>query len=169
MGILVDLIKSRRSIRSYLLKEVSQEDVMQLLEAAIWAPSGKNIQPWKFAVIMDEKELKQKVSALTIYRRWVEKAPCLIIVFLDKNKSYDITKDIQAVGAAIQNILLTAHELGLGTCWIGEILRNEAELKKILKVPDHLELMAIITVGHTDNPNIQAKRNELCESLLFWK
>ena len=78
-------------------------------------------------------------------------------------------KHIQAIGAAIQNMLLTATALGLGTCWIGEIIKNEVTLKKLLKVPSHLELMGVISLGYPNKDPIRTKRKNLEESILSWK
>lgn len=136
---LTDNILNRRSIRSYQEKPVNPEDIKTILTAATLAPSGNNLQPWKFTVIMNDKALMKKLSALTVYEHWVQTAPCLIAVFLDPASSEGLTipklhmKHVQAIGAAIQNMLLTANDLGLGACWIGEILKNEETLKKLWK------------------------------------
>lgn len=162
----IEVIKSRRSVRSYKPDEVPLEDIQLLLEAARWAPSGKNGQPWKFAVIAQDKQIIDKISNLSIYKRWIQTAPCLIVVFLDKNLMYDRQKDTMAIGAAIQNLMLAADELGIGTCWLGEILKEENEIKELLAAPENLELMAIITVGYPERKAPVTKRRELNESIV---
>lgn len=75
-------------------------------------------------------------------------------------ESYNCIKDVQSCGATIQNILLTAHSLGVGSCWIGEIIDKNADVKKILRINDgNLELMAIVTLGYCDGeaPNVGRK------------
>jgi nitroreductase len=66
-------------------------------------------------------------------------------------------------------MLLVANDLGLGTCWIGEILKNEETLKNILEVPLNLELMAVISVGYPGNTIPKGKRKEVDDSIIYWK
>ncbi|SEJ97126.1 Nitroreductase [Propionispira arboris] len=175
MSSLTDTILTRRSIRAYQEKPVNPEDIKTILTAAAWAPSGNNLQPWKFAVIMNDKALMKKLSALTVYEHWVQTAPCLIVVFLDPSNAEGLAisklhmKHVQSIGAAIQNMLLTANDLGLGACWIGEILKNEETLKNILEVPLNLELMAVIAVGYPGSTIPKGKRKEVDESVICWK
>ncbi|WP_235334113.1 nitroreductase family protein [Pelosinus fermentans] len=166
-------IVNRRSVRSYTSEKVKPNDITKILTAASWAPSGNNLQPWKFSVVMNDEDLTQKLSSLTIYHHWVQTAPCLIAVFLD-TKTVDTKiqgiylKHIQAIGAAIQNMLLAAHEMGLGTCWIGEILKNEHKMKKLLGVSNDFELMAVISVGYPSKDTIKSKRRDISENILSW-
>lgn len=144
-----------------------------ILTSAIWAPSGNNLQPWRFCVISEDSNLLKQISALTVYNTWVKTVPCLIAVFLDSKDAPGVPKihmkHSQAIGAAIQNVLLTATLLGLGICWIGEIIKNEATLKNMLKVPSGLELIGVITLGYPSKNPIRTKRKNLGESILCWK
>ena len=163
-------IVSRRSVRHFIDKPIYDETISKLLTAATMAPSGKNGQPWKFYVINKDMGLIQKISALSVYRKWLSGAACFIVVFLDKAVSYDYVKDIQAIGASIQNILLASYELGIGSCWIGEILRAEKQVKALLEIHDeNLELMAVVALGYTDNDNADYTRKDISEVLLGWK
>ena len=119
------------------------------MEAGIWAPSGLNNQPWKFIVIR-EKDAKDAVARFTKYGDTVRSAPVLICVFLDNGATYNREKDIMAVGACIQNMLIRAHELGLGTCWLGEILNKRKDVENLLAVESDYELMACVTLGFSD-------------------
>ena len=171
MNSVLSTILDRRSIRSYSSKKVDRDDIIKILTAASWAPSGNNLQPWRFSVIVNN-ELVKKLSSLTIYHGWVQTSPCLIAVFLDTQAIDDKVSDIylkhtQAIGAAIQNMLLTAHELGLGTCWIGEILKNEDKVKNLIGIPKELQLMAVISVGYP-NKDSKSKRKDLAESIINW-
>jgi nitroreductase len=173
MNSIMSCIFNRRSIRSYTSQKVNREDIAQILTAASWAPSGNNLQPWKFSVVMDDENLKKNLSALTIYQKWVQDAPCLISVFLDTNALDNrITnvrlKHVQAIGAAIQNMLLCAYDLGLGTCWIGEILKNEDKVRDLLGVSSDLELMAVISVGYPNQTNLTSKRKNISENSINW-
>lgn len=166
-------ILDRRSVRAYNSEQVNQNDIIQLLTAANWAPSGNNIQPWRFSVVMNNKELIKKLSSLTVYHNWVENAPCLIAVFLDTKVIDDTVpsgylKHVQSIGAAIQNMLLAAHEIRLGTCWIGEILKNEDKVRELLGVSNDLQLMAVISVGYSSRDNFKSKRKDISENIVSW-
>ncbi|MBP1910709.1 nitroreductase [Methanolobus bombayensis] len=142
----IDTILSRRSIRKYTDEPVKDEDIKTILEAARWAPSGLNNQPWKFIVIKD-KTTMEELAGCTHYSAIVQNAPLLIAVYLDTETMYNKTKDIQAIGAAIQNMLLACCGLGLGAVWLGEILNNEEKVNLILNCPDSMELMAVLAIG----------------------
>jgi len=142
-----EAILTRRSIREYTDRPVSPDDVSALLEAARWAPSGLNNQPWRFTVI-DEQEQKRQLASHTRYGPIIKSAPCCIIVWLHPDSCYDRTKDLQAIGATIQNILLAAHNRGLGAVWLGEILNDRVKAEAALNNPAGCELMAVVAVGH---------------------
>lgn len=143
----IEAIRRRRSVRQFTKEPVAEEALNLILEAAVWAPSGKNNQPWKFAVITDPV-LKESLAALTRSRSIIETAPVCIGIFLDHASVYDRTKDIQAIGACIQNMLLAVYSLGLGGVWLGEILKNKEKVGELLGVARDLELMAVVALGH---------------------
>src|SRR4030067_1616097 len=134
-------IKKRRSIRQCKEDPVPEEILDQILESGLWAPSGKNNQPWKFAFIQDPAT-KESLATFTHYSSIINHATVCIAVFLDHSRVYDRTKDVLAVGASIQNMLLTIHELGLGGVWLGEILKNKEKVGEVLGTDKDLELMA---------------------------
>jgi nitroreductase len=107
-----------------------------------------NNQPWRFAVIKN-KSLKDKLSRLTEYSPIIKKANCVIVVFLDKNSSYNYVKDVQAIGACIENMLLASLELGIRSCWIGEILNKEKRVNRLLDIARRYELMAAVALGYS--------------------
>ena len=158
-------IQERRSVRDFLEAPVSRDMIMAALEAASWAPSGLNNQPWRFALIWD-KPSQEALAALTRYSHILKAASVLIAVFLDKESSYDYTKDCQAVGACLQNLLLSLHSMDLGAVWIGEILKNKACVIEILQLPERLELMAIVAVGHPAHRNQKSHRRPVAELIL---
>lgn len=158
---IIECIKTRRSVRNYLNQPIEPQLIEDLIEAAIWAPSGKNSQPWKFCIVNDNDKISA-ISNASIYGKWMRTAPCFIVVFLDKTKAYDYVKDVQSCGAAIQNILLSAHSSGLGACWVGEILKNSEKVKEILNLANaQLELMAVITIGYPQRQTVNAGRNNI--------
>jgi nitroreductase len=161
-------IHERRSVRQFADTPVSRDLIMAALEAASWAPSGLNNQPWRFAVIWD-KQLQEALAALIRYSTILQSASVLIAVFLDKEASYNYTKDCQAVGACLQNLLLSLHSMDLGAVWIGEILKNKERLVEILKLPERLELMAVVVVGHPARRDQKSNRRPLEELILLEK
>jgi nitroreductase len=161
----LDAIKARRSVREFTGGDVSDRQVEVILEAGRWAPSGLNNQPWKFKVVRD-LELKKKLADCTHYGKTLMDAPVSIAVFLDSSESYDRTKDLQAIGACIQNMLLTAHALGLGAVWLGEILNKRKEVEKILNVPKDCELMAVIALGKPKDRQRTSSRKGVEETIL---
>lgn len=160
-----DAIKQRRSIRQYRGKIPKDEDIQRVLEAARWAPSGLNNQPWKFKVIKDKKQ-KDGLAEFTKYGRIIKDAPVAICVFLDNDASYNREKDLMAIGACIQNMLLQAYELGLGTCWLGEILNKRREVEKYLQSGTDCELMACVCLGYAEEKVIKGCRKKVKSFLL---
>ncbi|MGQ9645497.1 MAG: nitroreductase family protein [Thermodesulfobacteriota bacterium] len=163
----IETIKARRSIRQFTKESVSDELLNQILESGRWAPSGKNNQPWKFAVVRDPK-LKESLSSLTHDQAIIKNAPVCIAVFLDHSRVYDRTKDVLAVGASIQNMLLTIHSLGLGGVWLGEILKNKERVGELLQAGAELELMAVIALGYPHARDWRSERDAL-EDKIFLK
>lgn len=158
----IEAILSRRSIREFKAKPVSKDKISSLLDAARWAPSGLNNQPWRFIVIQ-EKERILKLSQCTHYTKVIAEAPLLIAVYLDKTQAYSHTKDIQAIGASIQNMLLACGELGLGAVWLGEILKQAKKVNSILECPKTFELMALLAIGEPLPKARSSSRKELKE------
>ena len=145
-------IEGRRSIRVFKRDEVSPEIVHKLLDAATCAPSAGNIQPWEFVIIRDAK-VKQKLASAALDQTFIEEAPVVIVVCADEAQSSlgygsrGVTLYcLQDTAAAIQNILLAAHALGLSTCWIGAF--QEELVKRALNTPQNIRPVAIIPIGH---------------------
>ncbi len=155
-------IRDRISVRKFESRSVADELIKEILETARWAPSGLNNQPWKF-IIVKNKEIKTKLAQQTHYSKIIESAPICIAVFYDKDIGYNYVKDVQACGAAIQNMLLAIHNLGLGGVWLGEILNRRQEVEKILKVPDSFELMAVVAFGYPAQKETSRSRKPLSE------
>lgn len=161
-------IRSRRSIRQFKPDDVDDRIIRQIIEMGTWAPSGLNNQPWRFVIVRDE-DLRNEIAQQTRYGHIIRNAPVCIAVFLDNGASYDRVKDIQAVGACIQNMLLAIHDLGLGGVWLGEILRNRDKVEKILQVPEDCELMAVVAIGHPAEANGEGTRKPIDEVILHRK
>jgi nitroreductase len=130
-----------------------------ILEAARWAPSGLNNQPWKFMILSKVK--KDALAKYTRYSYIITSCDKLILVFLDKKASYDFEKDLMATGAAIQNMLLYVHSKNLGACWLGEILNQKKQVHRSLKIDKNLELKAAIALGYPQKRPASGKRKSL--------
>ncbi|WP_319507144.1 nitroreductase [uncultured Methanolobus sp.] len=158
----INTILSRRSIRKFTDEPVDTEDIKTILEAGRWAPSGLNNQPWKFIVIKN-KETMRELADCTHYSNIILNAPLLIAVYLDLDTMYNKTKDIQAIGASIQNMLLACCNLELGAVWLGEILNNSNKVNLILNCPDTMELMAVLAIGKPADIGKNSTRKDLSE------
>jgi len=158
------LLKGRRSIRRYRPDPVPDEMVEQLLEAGRWAPSASNRQPWTFIVVRDEAVRRQVAQHAAYYfLRWahVEEAPLLIVLCGDA-RSWVYRQFLhEDIGLAGGQIMLQAKALGLGTCWIGGLDRKA--IAAILKVPDHMEIVGLLTVGFPAEDPPPSPRKPLAE------
>lgn len=158
-------IYSRRSIRKFTDQPVEENDILEIIKAGMWAPSGLNNQPWRFVIIRDSG-IRNSIAGLTHYRGVIENAPVCIAVFIDRDAMYDNTKDHQAMGACIQNMLLAAHALSLGAVWLGEILKNAEAVRVLLEIPETMELMAVIALGYPVSRDQQSQRKDISDMIL---
>ena len=188
-------IKERRSIRKFQVKDVDPGKIEILLKAASWAPSANNDQPWKF-VIVRNRETKNDIrealmdtmkgfyetkgipsERMNSYWSSVFSAPVHIFVFCDTrhiemDKEWeDIEKlhNIQGVSAACQNILLAATALDLASLWMGGPLVVEDDIKGLLNIPQDVQLMAIIAIGHPAHEPSPPARNPLLHIMFYEK
>lgn len=169
-----EAIKRRRSIRAFKNVDVPEETVEKLIDAARWAPSAGNIQPWEFIVVRNE-ETKRRLAEAALNQTFIEEAPVVIVACADcqcSSMGYGSRGAtlycIQDTAAAIQNIHLAATDMGLGTCWIGAF--REEPVKKLLKIPDGVKPVAIIPVGYpAEQPNPRPRRplNEIIHHEMF--
>lgn len=162
---LLEGIYTRRSVRQYTDQPIDREQLLEIIKAGMWAPSGRNNQPWRF-VIVKNAETKKELAKQTKYHAIIENAAACIAVFIDKSAIYHEVKDHQSMGACLQNMLLAAHGFGLGAVWIGEILKNADAVRSLLALPDEMELMAVVVLGHPTQQERTADRKELKEVLL---
>ena len=140
----LEAIRTRRSIRNYERRPVPEESVRNILEAGRWAPSANNSQPWNFIVLRDEG-VRREVAIATTYGKFLADAPLGIAVVIDPAAS---THPVEDGAIATQNMILAAHALGLGTCWIGSYgSTHEERVKKILDIPKDKRLLSILSVG----------------------
>lgn len=143
-----DAIRQRRSIRRYKKDPVEDEKVKKCLEAARWAPSASNRQPWHFIVVRNE-ETRKALSDIHPYGRFMKESPVVIVVLADPEihpKYYMYDPCI-----ATQNLLLAAYAQGLGTCWMGMVNTDfEEDMKKLLHIPGRMRIVCCVSVGYPD-------------------
>lgn len=148
----IEAILERRSIRRFKDEEVPAATVGRLLDAARWAPSAGNIQPWKIAVIYS-KDKKQELAAAAFGQQFVAQAPVVFVVCALPEKSAARYGDrgrnlyaIQDTAAMVQNIMLAAAGYGLGTCWVGAF--DEKAVSETLGLAFDHRPVAIIPIGY---------------------
>lgn len=149
---ILDIIRSRRSVRAYTAERIPADRLEKLLEAARLAPSARNLQAWKFIVVDDETIRKQLVPACN-NQPSVATASHVIAGIGDPSLKWHQVD----LAIALEHIVLEAAELGLGTCWIGAF--SEEEVKKVLKVPADKKVVALLTVGYpAENPAARPRK-----------
>jgi len=151
----VDVISSRRSVRKYENKEIPKEVLDQILEAGRQSPSAINKQPYRF-VVVTKSELKKEMKS--IYSRFLEKAPIVLVGCANVKARLTGKWAVVDTTIALQNMLLAAWSLGVGSCWIGSF--NEQKTKKVLKVPEDWKVVALLTLGYpAESPNERKKKS----------
>lgn len=146
---ILEAILSRRSIRKYSGEPVSDQELETVLRAGFHAPSAHNIQPWEFIVIKDKNKHKS-IAELHTYAKMLPQADVCIIVCGDKNKQSMTGFIIEDCSAAIQNILLAAHGIGLGAVWCGlyPVTHLTKGIKKICSLPSNIIPIGMVVLGH---------------------
>ena len=138
-----EAILHRRSIRKFTDEPIPREDLIKIVEAARWAPTAANRQKTRFVVITDEELLKKiaDTAKIVFYKqKHAAQSKAMVVVCLDSTAWKEET------GAAIQNMLLLAYSLNIGSCWIGAF--NRDAVRKILKIPQNYKLLALILFGY---------------------
>ncbi|MCF6289412.1 MAG: nitroreductase [Desulfobacterales bacterium] len=165
MSPVLEAIYGRRSIREFSGQQVDREQLLEVIRAGSWAPSGLNNQPWRFVLVRDDR-IREQLAEQTRYGHIVRAARALIVVYLDENMMYDPVKDHQAAGACIENMLLAVEALGLGAVWLGQILKNKQQVNRILDLGPEYDLMAVLAIGHPLHRNQSSKRKPVSELVL---
>lgn len=161
-----EIIRTRRSVRKYKNEPPSEEMIKKCIEAALYAPSARNSQPWSFVIIKD-KETIQRLSKVQSYTKFLEGAPYVVVALADEKKSNHWLEDM---GCAIMALLLEAHSLGLGACW-GAVYHPENKdrenyVRDILKIPSNLRIIACIGIGYPDETPSSKKIKSLDEAII---
>lgn len=145
----MEVINSRRSVRKYLDKKIEKEKIDLILKAAMQAPSARNQQPWKFLVCAD-KSKNTELSLATPNMKFLNEAPLVIVFLTDLSVLTVPHMYAQDMSAAIENALLEARSLNIGSCWCGtypdEVRMNK--VKEIFSLEENLEPFAVVGFGY---------------------
>ena len=164
-----DAIKNRRSIRDFKGQDIPEKAIDALIEAIRWAPSAGNMQSRKFYFIFN-RDVRNKLAKAALNQHFIAQAPLAVVACLDRriaarygDRGVNLYS-IQDVAASVMNLMLIAHELGLGSVWVGAF--NEFEVFEMLDMPHNLRPIAIIPIGYPSKipkPTPRAPQNEIVE------
>jgi len=166
---LFEVMRNRRSVRQWTARDVPDELIKQLVDAARWAPCSHNRNSWRFIILKDKKSRELVGEGVMGGAGVAKNAPVLIVVVMDP-RSYRVPEEEGMIwldtGIAVQNILLMAHQLGLGACplfW-KTTEENEQLIRTHLNFPPYLSPRFLIALGYPDvpiwmiTPNLRARR-----------
>ena len=162
-------ICQRWSVRAYKTKDVEEEKLKKVLEAARLSPSASNRQDWKFIVVRN-KEAKKRLAKAAFGQSFIGEAPVVIVACGTEPKGMlacGQPAHTVDVSIAFAYMILQAYELGLGTCWIGAF--SEEETKKILGIPEHIRVVAMTPLGYPDQPLSEKSRKTLDQIVSYEK
>lgn len=148
---MLEILKQRRSVRSFSDKKIEEEKLLEILKAAMFAPTAKNLRPWEFIVVTEEKT-KFQFSLATRYSSFAKNAPVVIVICYDMKKGNRFKEDC---AICAQNIYLETVNQGLGTCYIqiaegteGSVGEPESFIKKLLNIPDTYRVLCLMPIGY---------------------
>lgn len=162
---LLKLLKSRRSVRAFQNKDIPKKELQEIIDAARFAPTARNLQPWEFVVVTDKNKIAQ-LAALGQNAGFMAQASACIAVF-----SVDTNYFLEDGSAATCNILLAATDLGIGSCWIaGDKKPYCQQVNVLLNAPSQMKLVSLIALGYPQEENAfkPAQKRQLKE-LLHWE
>jgi nitroreductase len=160
----VDLVLSRRSVRRYDKKDIPKEVLQTILEAGRQAPSAANKQPWHFIVLTDP-EIKNELSK-GVFNRFLKDAP-VTIVGCANNDLIASKWSMVSTTIALQNMVVAAWAMGVGSCWIGDF--TEEKVKKLLNIPKSWNVVALVTFGFPAENRQPIKKKPITEIVSYNK
>lgn len=164
-----EAIKNRRSIRKYQERDIEEEKLERILEAARLAPSARNRQEWRFIIVKDKTKREELVKEASPHQLFMLQAPIIIVAYV-LDRDYIMRCGVPAhyidVAIALTHIHLQAVEEGLGTCWIGSFYQDK--VKKVLNLPEEAEVIQLMTLGYPDENPDPRPRLPLNEIVRFY-
>ena len=150
-----EVISKRRAIRKYKKDPVPEEKLQKLYHALQSAPTANNRQPFKFIFVKDAA-LREKIVKQACHQDFLTQPPVLMVAYCEKGDSFN-------VAIAVDHMILTATDEGLGTCWVGWFEREP--LRKILNIPDEFDIPIMVPIGYSDE-NLPAKPRKPISELI---
>lgn len=165
---ITELVKYRKSVRSWSDKPVDIETVEKIIDAARFAPSAKNLQDWR-VIAVTEPELRVKMTEIANGQNFVGEAPVILVICGDSSTgmmSCDMPRWVVDATILIDHITLAAAGEGLGTCWIGSF--NQKACRELLHIPDGWEVVELLPLGYPANPSPVKKSRKSVSEVLNW-
>lgn len=151
---MIELLRSRRSIRKYKDKEIEPKKIEEILKCGLLAPSSRNRHPWEFIAVTDKEVLKTLSLCRGNSSVFIANAALAVVIAADPDKC-DVWIEDCSIAAAIMQ--LSAHSLGLGSCWVQVRERFSANnekaeelIKRTLNIPDSCHVECILAFGYPD-------------------
>lgn len=166
---LMDAIKTRRSVRKYRPSPVPESLLKEVLNAARYAPSADNAQPWKIIVVMDE-QTKAKLAAAANGQKFIAQAPLVLVACGLPDEAFPtvggyMNSHVIDVSIALDHLTLAAHAGGLGTCWIAWF--KEDKVREILGIPEDVRVVALTPLGYPDESPERTPRKPLEDLVVY--
>ena len=164
MSDLLEVLKSRRSQRNFLdNKPIPREQLEQIIDCARLAATARNVQPWEFVVVTDQR-VRQQIAGIATTGKFIGQASACVIVFCQDTKYY-----LEDGCAATENILLAAAALGISSCWVaGDKKPYDEDIRNLLSVPQGYKLVSLIALGYDREEAERAPKRPLIE-VLHWE
>lgn len=169
---MLEIIRKRRSIRTFLKKDVENEKLNEILKAAMFSPTAKGLRPWEF-IIITNGETKNELSKATPYSSPVKDAPVVVVICYDISKGRRFKEDCSICA---ENIYLEATNQGLGTCFIQIADGTEADAgnpeefaKKVLSIPENFRVQCLMPIGYPAKQPEPHKDEELDKNKIHYE
>lgn len=169
----LNCIQTRRSVRKYKAKDVPDDLLFEILDAARWAPSSGNVQN-TFIIIVKDAAKRKALAKAALNQDWMAQAPVHLVICSNAKmvrdqfgKRGEEIYSVQNTAMAANNIMLASHDFGLATCWVGAF--SESAVKKTLQIPaNNIDIHAILTLGYAKELPRTPPRQDLAYQT-FWE
>lgn len=158
-----EAIKKRHSTRTFSSKPIATKLIEEIIDSARFAPTARNVQPWEF-IVVTQKDTLRMLAALADNGRFIADCPCCIAVFCQDTKYY-----LEDGCAATENMLISAADLGISTCWVaGDKKPYCGKISEILCVPPQFKIISLIAMGYAEKETAAPTKRPLNE-VLHWE
>jgi nitroreductase len=163
MNDFIRLIKDRRSVREYTNKPIERKILEEIIDCGRLAPSARNIQPWKFVVVMEKGKLSE-IAKQVEWGDFIKDSSACVVICGDKG----VKRFQEDCCLAAENMILAAKSMGIGSCYVAALGKNVEGVKELLNIPENFEIACLLTLGYFEkNPEPHDKKN--LNDLLNWE